>query len=93
MHGVDMILISFIVSSSPELYDRSMGRQKNILLLCLFLGEQEKIFSRTWHDVAGGGDGIISLDLDGREVLPPCEELLMYCSIMGDTFDKEHVKE
>ena len=93
MHGVDVILISFIVSSSHELYDGSMGRQKSTLLLCLFLGEQEHIFSHTLHDVAGGGDGIISLSFYDREVLPPWEELLMYCSIMGDIFDKGHVKE
>ena len=63
------------------------------MLLFLFLGEQEQIFSHTLHDVAGGGDGIISLDFDDRGVIPTWEELLMYCSIMGDIFDKEHVKE
>ena len=77
MHDVDVILISFIVSSSHELYDGSMGKQQNILLLFLFLGEQEKIFSHTLHDVAGGGgDEIISLVFDDREVLPPWEGLL-----------------
>ena len=88
MHGFDVILISFIVSSSHELYDGSMGRQQNILLLCLFLGEQEHIFSHHLHDVAGGGDGIISLAIDDQEVLPTWKEILMYSSIMGDIFDK-----
>ena len=70
MHGVDVILISFTVSSSYELYDGSMGRQQNLLLLCLFLGEQEHICSHTLYDVAGGGDGIISLVFDDLEALP-----------------------
>ena len=63
------------------------------MLLYLLLGEKEHICSHTLHEVAEGGDGIISLALDGREVLPPWEELLIYCSIMGDIFDNEHVKE
>ena len=92
MHGVDVILISFIVSSSHELYDGSMGRQQKVWLLFLFLGDQEHIFSHTLNDVAGGGDGTITLDFNYREVLPTWEELLMYFSIMGDIFDKEHVK-
>ena len=92
MHGVDMILISFIVSSSHDWYDGGMGRKHNVLLLCLFLGEQGQICSHTLHDVARGGDGIISLDFYDREVLPPWEGLLVYCSIMRVIFDKEHVK-
>ena len=62
------------------------------MLLCLFSGEQEQNFSHTLHDVAGGGDGIISLTFDDRGVLPPLEDLLMYCNIMRDIFDKKHVK-
>ena len=94
MHGVDMILISFIMSSSHDLYDGGMGRQQNVLLLCLFLGEQEKIFSHTSHDVAGGGDGIISLIFDdGLEALPTWEVFHICCSIIRGFFDKEHVKE
>ena len=78
MHGVDVILISFIVSSSHDLYGGSMGRQQNLLFVCLFLGEQEHIFSHTLHDVAGGGDGFISLAFDDRGLLQTWEELLMY---------------
>lgn len=92
MHGVDMIFMSFIIFSSHGLYDGSMGRQKNPLLLCLFLGEQEQIFSRTFHGVAGGGDGIISFTLNYQEELPLLEEILMSRRIMGDIFHKEHVK-
>ena len=71
MHGVDVLLISFIVSSSYELVDGGMERQHNVLLLGLFLGEQGQICSHTLHDVAGRGDGTISLifDDDG-EALP-----------------------
>ena len=62
MHDVD-------VSSSHEMYDGSMRRQQNTLLLCL--GEQGKIFSHTLYDVAGGGAGTISLIFDdGLEALP-----------------------
>ena len=99
MHGVDMIFMSFIMFSSHNLYDKSMRRQQNILFLCLFLKEQEKIFSHTFHDVAGVGNGTIMvqrgyfLALDDQEVLPLWNELLMCSSIMGDIFDKEHVKE
>ena len=91
MHDFDVILISFIVSSSHGLYDGSMGRQQNVLLLCL--GEQGKICSHTLHDVVGGGDDIISLALDDQEALPPWEGLLMCSNIMGDAFDIVHVKE
>ena len=76
MHDVDVILISFIVSSSHELYDGNKGGQQNTLLL--FLGEQGQNCSHTLHDVAEGGDGIISVEFDDREVLPPWEGLLMY---------------
>ena len=62
------------------------------MFLCLLLGEKEQIFSHILHDVVGGGDGIFSLAFDDREVIPPWEGLLMYCSIMGDIFDKDHVK-
>ena len=78
--------------SSPDLCVGSMGRQQNILLLCLFLGEQEQNCSHTLHDVVGGGDDILSLDLDDQEIIPPWEGLLMCSNIMGDVFDKEHVK-
>ena len=92
MHGVGMIFISFIMFSSPDFYDGSMRRQQNLFLLYLFSREQEQIFSHTLHDVVGGGDDIISLALDDQEALPPWEGLLMCSSIMGDIFDKEHVK-
>ena len=93
MHGVDVVLISFIVFSSHDLHDGSMGRQQNILLLCLFLGEKEQIFSHTLHDVAGGGDGIISLVFDDDwEELPSWEVFHICCSIIRGVFDKEHVK-
>ena len=93
MHGVDVILISFIVSSSHKLYDGSMGRQQNILLLFLFLGEQEQIFSHTWHNVVRGGDGIISLVFYDLEALPFWGVFHIFCSIIRGFFDKEHVKE
>ena len=76
MHDVDVILISFIVSSSHGLYDGSMGEQQNTLLLCL--REQGKNCSHTLHDVAEGGDGIISFVFYDREVLPHWEGILMY---------------
>ena len=89
-----MILISFIMSSSHELYDGGMGRQQNVLLLCLFLGEQEHICSHTLHDVVGGGDGILSLVFDDDlEALPSWEVFHICCSIIRGVFDKEHVKE
>jgi len=90
MHGVDVLLISFIVSSSHELHDGGMGRQHNFLLLCL--GEQGQICSHTLHDVAGGGDGTISLVFDW-EALPSWEVFHICCSIIRGVFDKEHVKE
>ena len=92
MHDVDVILISFIMSSSHELYDGGMGRQQNVLLLCLFLGEQEHIFSHTLHDVAEGGDGIISLVFHDLGALPSWGVFHIFCSIIGGIFDKEHVK-
>ena len=94
MHGVDMILISFIVSSSHDWYNGGMGRQHNVLLLGLFLGEQGQICSHTLYDVAGGGDGIISLVFDDDwEALPSWEVFHICCSIIRGVFDKEHVKE
>ena len=93
MHGVDMILISFIMSSPHGRYDGGMGRQQNVLLLCLFLGEQEQICSHTLHDVAGRGDGIISLVFDDLEALPSWGVFHICCSIIRGIFDKEHVKE
>ena len=92
MHDVDMMLISFIVSSSHDWYDGGMGRQHNVLLLGLFLGEQGQIFSHTLYDVAGGGDGTISLVFD-REALPSWEVFHICCSIIREVFEKEHVKE
>ena len=59
MHGVDLTFISFIMSSSHELYDESMRRQQTFFLLELCLREQGKIFSHMLHDVAGVGDGTI----------------------------------
>ena len=92
MHGVDMILISFIVSSSHDWYDGGMGRQQNVLFLCLFLGEQGKIFSHTLYDVAGGGDGIISLVFDdGLEALPSWEVFHICCSIIRGFLDRKSV--
>ena len=91
MHDVDVTLISFIVSSSHELYDGSTGRKQNTLLL--FLGKEGNNFSHTLHHVVGGGDGLLSLNFDDREVLPPWVGLLMYFSIMKDIFDKEYFKE
>ena len=64
MHGVDVTFISFVMFSLHDLYDGGRRRQQKLLLLGLFLGEQGHIFSHTLHDVAGGGDGIISLALD-----------------------------
>ena len=94
MHGIDVVLISFIMFSSHELYDGSIGRQKNVLLLFLFLGEQEQICSHTLHDVAGGGDGINSLIFDDDlEALPSWEVFQICCNIIRGVFDKEHVKE
>ena len=90
-HDVDVMLISLIMSSSHDFYDGSIVGQQNTLLLCL--REQGKNCSHTLHDVAGGGDGIIFLAFNDREVLPSWEGLLMYCSIMKYIFDKEHVKE
>ena len=86
MHDVDVMLISFIVSSSHQLYDGSMGDKQNTLMLCL--REQGWNCCHNLHDVAEGGDGTISLVFDDREVLPPWEKILMYCSIMKDIFDK-----
>ena len=80
IHDVDVILISSIVSSSHGFYDGSMGEQQNTLLLCL--REQGKNCSHTLHDVAEGGDGIISLAFDDREVLPPWEGLLIYIAAL-----------
>ena len=94
MHGVDMIFITFIVSSSHDWYDGGMGRKHNLLLLCLFLGEQGKIFSHTLYDVVGGGDGTISLVFDDVwEELPSSEVFHTCCSFIRGVFDKEHVKE
>ena len=94
MYDVDVLLISFIMSSPHELYDGSMGRQQNLLLLCLFLGEQEQIFSHTWNNVTIGGYGIISLVFDDYlESLPSWEVFHIFCSSIRGVFDKEHVKE
>ena len=74
-------------------------RQLELLLLWLLLREYGLILSHTLHDVAEVGDGTImvqrgySLALDDQDVLPLWEGLLMCSSIMGDVFDKEHVKE
>ena len=93
-HYVDMtFFISITMFSLHDLYDGGMGKQQNILLLWMFLGEQEKSCSHTLHDVAGGGDGILSLSLDDLEVLPLCKELLVCSKIMENFFDNENVKE
>ena len=51
--------ISITMFTLHDLYYGGMGRQQNLLLLWLFLGEQGHIFSHTLHDVAGVGDGAI----------------------------------
>ena len=52
-HCVDMnFFISITMFSPHDLYDGGMGRQQNIFLLWMFLGEQGQIFSHTLHDVA-----------------------------------------
>ena len=92
MHDVDVIFISFIMFSSHDLYDESMGRQQNILFLWMFFGEQEQILSHTLYDVAGGGDGTISLVFDDDwEALPSWEVFHICCSIIRGVLDKEHV--
>jgi len=46
------------------------------------------------YDVAGGGDGTISLIfVDDWESLPSWEVFHICCNIIGRIFDKEHVKE
>ena len=87
------ILISFIMSSSHDRYDGGMGRQQNVLLLFLFLGEKEQICSHTLHDGAGGGDCNISLVLDDLEALPSWGVFHIFFSIIRGIFDKERVKE
>ena len=62
-------------------------------MLCLFLGEQEQLCSHTLYDVAGGGDGIISLVFDDLGALPSWGVFRICCSIIRGIFDKEHVKE
>ena len=68
------------------------------MLLRMFLREQGKIFSHSFHDVAGVEDGTIivqrgySLALDVQEGLSSWEGLLICSSIMGDAFDILHVK-
>ena len=79
--------------SPHDLYDGGMGKQQNLLLLWMFLGEQEKIFCHTLHDVVGGGDGIMSLALNVLEVLPLWKELLVCSNIMEDVFDNGNVEE
>ena len=80
MHGVDVTYISFIISSSHDLYDGSIRRHQALWLLELCLREQGKICSDMLYDGAGEGDGTImvqrgySLALDDQEVLPSWEE-------------------
>ena len=98
MHGVYVTFISFIMSSSHDLYDESMSGSKKIVLE-LYLREQGQIFSHMLYDVSGVGYGTImvqrgySLALDDLEVLPLWKELLVCSNIMEDVFDKDHVKE
>ena len=78
--------------SSHESYDVSIMGQQTLELLNIDGREHKQICSHMIHDVAGGGDGILSLNLDDREVLPPWKGLLIYCSIMRDIFDKNMSK-
>ena len=52
--------------SSHESYDVSIMGQQALELLDIDGREHKQIFSHMIHDVAGGGDGIISLTLDDR---------------------------
>ena len=58
-HSDDATFISFTMSSSHILYDESMKKQQKHLLLELFLGEKEQIFSHFFYEVSGVGDGTI----------------------------------
>ena len=93
MHGVDVAHISFIMSSSLEMNDGSIRSQQALWFLGLHLREQGKICSHLLSNVAGGGDGTISLAIDDLEALPYLEVFHIFSSITRGFFDKEHVKE
>ena len=57
MHGIDLTFISFIMSSSHELYDGSIRRHRALWLLVLCLREQGKNCSHLLFDVAGVEEG------------------------------------
>ena len=88
-----------IIMFSPHgLHDGGLLGQQRHFFLWRIGREQGQIFSHTWHDAVGGGDGTIlvqggySLSLDDLEVLPPWKELLVCNNIMGKFFDMRHVK-
>ena len=99
MHDVDVTHISFIMSSSPEMYDGSTRRQQAFGLLELCLREQGKNCSHMLCDVAGVGEGTLMVQWgyssasDDLEVLPSWEVFHIFSSITRGVFDKEHVKE
>ena len=99
-HCVDIkFFMSNTMLSLHDLDDGSMRRQQNILLLGMFLREQGKNFSNSFHDVAGVKEGTIivqrgySLALDVQEGLSSWGGLLICSSIMGDAFDTLRVKD
>ena len=73
MHDGDVI----IMFSPHGLYDGGIWRHQIIFLLWRIGREQGQIYSHTWHDAAGVGDGTIimeggySLTLYDLEILPP----------------------
>jgi len=89
LHIDDATLISFTMPSLHILHDESMRNQQGHLLLGLFLGEKERIFSHFLYDVAGVEDGTImvqrgySLTFDVQELLPPWERFHMCNNIIG----------
>ena len=99
MHGFYVTFISFIISSSHELYDGIIRRQQALWLLELCLREKGKNCSHMLCDVAGVGEGTLmvkngySLALDDLEALPSWEVFHICSSITRGDFDKEHVKE
>ena len=100
MYWGDVIFfISTIMLLLNDLYDDGVGRQLELLLLWLLLGEYGLILSHTLHDVARVGDGTImvqrgySLTLEDEEVLPLWEGSLTNSSIMFyDDFGMWNVK-
>ena len=99
MYWGDVIyFISTIMFLLHSLYGDDVGRQQELLLLWRFLREYGLIFSHTFHDVVGVGDGTImvqrgySLTLEDQEVLPLWNGSPIYSSIMIDGFDMWYVK-